>query len=735
MSIYNTRDLKPTINYQLYELDKKFKEKINLYRFIKQAQDFYNGKQYPENTTNMPRVTINICQYSVNMKASKICGTPTYIQFTAEDANIDCTALGKFDEYNLSKLNDQTENFQTVKDAENNGLGIVLYRWDEDDTSYKGIYKGGLAQEQIDILRFAVANPYTQDIQNQKWVMYWKACEVQAVRDMVEERKTKAETDAVKAKILPDDYDSEGKDEFYDMSTDEINHGLVTLYVRYFRINGEVCFTLETKYASLFKHPHALSTQVNQSVIKHLREIQEDYEKRLNEPETKFEDDVDTKAPTKVIDYDIDYEDVLNQATKYKKLSDSDYETIKEKFSLYPFAILALNPVNNSFYGQSDTMAIRSLQKSINFLYSMLLACAQNNAYSKIIVKSDALMGQTISNEPSEIITDYSRNPNSWGIKFAESQQIPNSLADLADRLFTFGRKVYGFDEVMDGSVTNQDISGWALQQMIKQSNSSIEQQQKIFWKFLSDKAAIRLMFYKFYVDKAKYTFENDDATVDYENTARERLQQRRTMLQAQGKDLEIGSDINLDEPVRKVEVREFNGKDIYGINFDIAIDTMTGLADSKLVESQMWDTLIINGGIQNMSPDMLEMYMEGNPSVSKHTKQALKRVVNKLKLSENTQLKQQVAFLTKALEQYKVYVANLESQTQFQKNYEKNLTKEFTNKLNQTNAIINMQNEHILNQQKQQNNGKMSSVLSSVSEGEAKSMNARGIDGANIEN
>ena len=287
----------------------------------------------------------------------------------------------------------------------------------------------------------------------------------------------------------------------------------------------------------------------------------------------------------------------------------------------------------------------------------------------------------------------------------------------------------------MDGSVTNQDISGWALQQMIKQSNSSIEQQQKIFWKFLSDKAAIRLMFYKFYVDKAKYTFENDDATVDYENTARERLQQRRTMLQAQGKDLEIGSDINLDEPVRKVEVREFNGKDIYGINFDIAIDTMTGLADSKLVESQMWDTLIINGGIQNMSPDMLEMYMEGNPSVSKHTKQALKRVVNKLKLSENTQLKQQVAFLTKALEQYKVYVANLESQTQFQKNYEKNLTKEFTNKLNQTNAIINMQNEHILNQQKQQNNGKMSSVLSSVSEGEAKSMNARGIDGANIQN
>ena len=134
----------------------------------------------------------------------------------------------------------------------------------------------------------------------------------------------------------------------------------------------------------------------------------------------------------------------------------------------------------------------------------MNLKCAENNAYNKIFAKPEALRGQKITNEPSQVLVDYSNFTNGWGIKFAETPAMPNGLLDFTDKLLGMTRVIYGFSDVMDGSLTNQDMSGYMLQQMIKQSNTSIEQQQQIFWAYNEDKAAIRLMFYKHYVDKGQ---------------------------------------------------------------------------------------------------------------------------------------------------------------------------------------------------------------------------------------
>lgn len=697
-----------TINYSLFLLDEQWKGKTNFNKYVQEAQNFYNGEQYPnKNFKNMLRITLNVCSFSSNLKAAKIVGTPRYIQFVSDNENIDCTELQRFDEYNMSKLNEKTEDFQSCLDSLNNGTSVVYYRWDEDDTSYKGIYKGGLVLEQIDILKFAVANPHLKDIQNQKWVMFWKDEEVGALRDMVE-RESDTEKKKIQESIVPDNYSQDEDREF-------INHGLATLYTRFFRINGEVYFMCSTKTVDLFEYPHPLSPQVSKSMKKTVKKIVDDYKKKIQSDKG---DDYFEKVP----DYKIDYEDLIIQMHESNEFKDSDYKTVKEKFSLYPFADLELFKINNSFYGRSDIKGLIPTQKGINFAISMMLKCVENNAYNKIFAKEGALAGQEITNEPGQVITDHSRFTNGWGIKFAESQPMPNGVIEFIDKFIALARVFGGFNDVMDGSVSNQDISGYAIQQMIKQANSSIEQQQQLFWKFCKDKAAIRLMFYKFYVDKAKYTYEKEDYQVEKDEAARKRLEKKQTVLREQGSELDIGN-VDLSNPTKKIRIKEFSGKEIYGSNFDINIDVMQGLVDSKLAESQMWDTLLMNGGIQNMDPEILEMYINVNPTVTQHTKHALKAVIERQKQSENYQLKQQLAKAIQSLQQMSNYAKELEAQSEYRKNYAENLMKEFTQKIGVANKLIGAQNQMI--------SGKASN--NQVTEGAGKSLNSRGISGSDI--
>lgn len=667
-----------TTNYRLFLMDDAYKEKSNLKRYVSEAQDFYNGKQYPnENYRNMVRVTMNFCSFSSNLKAAKVVGTQRYITFTADDVSYDCRKLQRFDEYNMKKLDESTEDFQTCLDGFNNGTAVVCYRWDEDDTTYKGIYKGGLALDQIDILRFAVANPHLKGIQNQRWVMYWKDEDVSAVRDMVE-RDSKKKLEEARKAIVPDSYDPKTASD-----NEDVSHGLVTVYTRYFRIGGEVYFMSSTKTVDLYERPHALNPRLNELADEKARK--------------------EMAEGSRVEDYSsMDPQDPSFQVADAQIMDDGEYGREKEKFSLYPFAEFRPYAINNSFYGRSDIKDMIPIQKGVNFALSMTLKCVENNAYNKIFAKEGALEGQTITNEPGQVLTDHSRMTNGWGIKFAESQPMPNGVVDFTERLFQMTRIVYGFNDVMDGSVNNQDLSGYAVQQMIKQANSSIEQQQQLFWKFCKDKAAIRLQFYKFYVDSAKYSYEMPDYEVDREEQARKALQARQSQLQGQNQSLSIG-DVDLSTPTRKVQIRDFKGSEIYGTRFDIEIDVMQGLADSKLAESQMWDTLIMNGNIQNLTPEMLELYLEANPTISERTKATLKNVVERQKRSENEQLKGKLQEALQYLQKVTEYAKELEAQNGYKTNYINNLTKEFTEKIGVANKVIGAQNKALAGQTKEQ--------------------------------
>ena len=712
-----------TVNYQLYLLDKQFKEKTNLIATVTETRNFYNGKQYDDdgNEFNEIRVSLNFCSFAAQLKAAKIVGTERYVTFTADSVEYDCSKLQRFDEYNIAKLNEKVKDNQSCIDGFVDGTAIAYYRWDEDDTTYKGIYKGGLVLENVDILKFAVANKYLNDIQNQKWVMFWHEEEVNAVRDIVE-RKNKKDLEEVKKLIVPDNYNRED-----DFDQSDIDFGICTLYTRFFRIDGEVCFMCSTDKVDIFEYPHFMNPNVNVRIKKKLIDIVDEYKDRAQNKLTKEIEDDDTN---RVVDYKIDYQNLIEQLDEHNVFSEKEYENLKEKFYLYPFARFVPYEIKNSFYGRSDVTDMIRVQKGFNFAISMVLKCVENNAYNKIIAKEDALEGQEITNEPGQIIIDHSRMSNSFGIKFAETQPVPNGVIDFAERILSMTRLLYGFNDVMDGSVSNQDISGYAIQQMIKQANSSIEQQQQIFWHFCEEKAEIRLLFYKFYVDKAKYTFERPDYDIEKNEQSRKALKRRQEQLNLQGKSLEVG-DVNLDIATSKNKVENFDGKDLWGINFDISVDVLQGLADSKLAESQMWETLIMNGNLQNMDSEQLEMYLEANPIVSQRSKATLKGILERQKRSENHMLKQYLSQANTYMQQMMAYIKELERQSNMKTQYSDNLTKEFMEKISAANKIIGAQNKYINNMNSRSNKNGL--TTQQVSEGEAKSNNARGLGGSDI--
>ena len=706
----NNDEKEYTINYQLYLLDRSFKEGSNLNEVVKQTRDFYEGRQFDDdgNEDNAIRVSMNFMKMCAKLKSAKVVGTERYVTFTA-DNDYDCTPLQRFDEYNIRKLDEKSKSYITVLNAFVDATAVYGYRWDEDDTTYKGIYKGGLVGENYNLLGFAVANPWLHSMQNQKWVMYWRDADVEGVRDLVE-REDEEEKKHVQAHIVPDNYVEEDEEK-----KSYVNHGLCTLFTRFFRIEGEVCFMCSTREVDLFEFPHFMNPKVNSRIKAKAKEIVEAYKNRDKNHDSEEEVEKDFN---KVDDYRIDIEDMQVQLGKHEIFSDKEYAEHNEKFYLYPFTFFTPDEIPDSFYGFCDLSDMVRIQKGYNFAISMVLKCLENNAYNKIIVKEGALQGQEITNEPGQVITDHTRMANGFGIKFAESQPMPNGVIDFAQRLFEQTRLMYGFDEVMNGDVSNQDISGYAVQQMIKQSNTSIEQQQQLFWQFEKEKAEIRLMFYKFYVDQAKYTFELPDYKVDQEEEARNALLARQQQLQAQGQQLEVGQDIDLTKPTKKYQVRDFSGKEMFGTNFDVNVDVIQGLADSKLAEAQMWDTLIMNGNIQNMEPEMLELYLEANPTVSQRSKATLKAIVEKQKMSENYQLKQKLQEAVQLLQRLAQYSKELEAQNNYKSQYVDNLTKEFTEKISVANKVITAQNK----------------AIQGASEGEAKSNNARGIGGTAIE-
>ena len=114
----------------------------------------------------------------------------------------------------------------------------------------------------------------------------------------------------------------------------------------------------------------------------------------------------------------------------------------------------------------------------------------QNTAWGKYIVTKDALRGQDISNEPGEILVDYSLNGN--GIKKMEQHALSSTPLNYVNNVTAMTRTVCGATEVMTGETLIGNMSGAAIAQLQSQANQPINEQRKRKKTWYNDKNELK---------------------------------------------------------------------------------------------------------------------------------------------------------------------------------------------------------------------------------------------------
>ena len=148
---------------------------------------------------------------------------------------------------------------------------------------------------------------------------------------------------------------------------------------------------------------------------------------------------------------------------------------------LYPIVAGVYEEKEKCIYGLSEAEELISNQKIINHVLGMEALAIQNTAWGKYIVTKDALRGQDISNEPGEILVDYSLNGN--GIKKMEQHALSSTPLNYVNNVTAMTRTVCGATEVMTGETLIGNMSGAAIAQLQSQANQPINEQRKRFWR------------------------------------------------------------------------------------------------------------------------------------------------------------------------------------------------------------------------------------------------------------
>ena len=713
-----------TLNAQLHDnFWVAYQNRTDLVESIKEDERFYAGDQYDgPNPQNNPRITINKIQDAIRKLASKICGTPFHLAMSASNLDKSVTALVRYDEFVLAKIGHEAFSFQSVVNAENLGTEIVYVGFDSDAPyDIGGFYMGGICENHISPLEFAVSNPREHEVQKQDWVMTWTEDYVKNLASIIEKDNAlskKEKKERIEALRL------EGRKQFSDSTNpdvDIINNTLVRVYMRFFRIDKEVLYTLETENVSLSKYPFPLSKRVARNYAKKITEAYEAYDKRH-----KGEERPDGEDDQLIRDLDFDYPDTIINAPA-EEAGQGAFSQYQEKFSLYPFAIYTPKEINNSIFGMSITKSMIPIQQAINYAASLQVKYLQNMAFPKTVVKEDALGGQQWNNDPADnIVTDYSRG-EAFGFKTLETPNMPNDAQKIPDWLNSIMKETYGIGDIISGQINSGDTSGYLYSLALKQANSTLEQEQRLYWKFQVDLARIRVMFYKHYVDKRQYTYELDDVEYDEEEEARGAIisgySNGLSLKDSNGMDIPPEAIMErYGKPTQRTQIRTFDGKDMWGTDFDIKIVAQQGLLETELNTQQWYTNMFGNGQIQQYEehPEMISFIAETAPKgvVPEEYRATMKHYGSKMERKLCVRLRKENQEQAMMIQELQAQIQQLTMQGQEQQ-------KEFANRLNAAAGLV--RNAQTANAQTQR---QMQAMMkpTKVDEGQVKSNNAKGM-------
>ena len=651
----------PTVTslWDLYQKGVSYQASIGLTKNIPQFVRFYQGDQWAKptkNTMNLPRPVINIVKMICRNKKSAILSSPVRIVYRAYSRDADVTRFNRFSDYIQRELGQDDLDKKAVGDGVIKGTYVYHYYWDAEARGKDGIKEGALRCETIDPLRIFFSDPTQPDEQKQKWILI-------ASREDIDSVRAKCDRDIDPELIRPDD-DPDNKYATAEQEGDR----LVTVLTRYFRRNGSVFCEKATRNTVVNK-PFSISPDVasaSQRIARDSLHASSDFGlpggsalgntvgsasgKAVGSASGKAVGSAPGKtvgsAPGKTVGSDSDAaEDAPNSSLPDS--GNADALPVSPSAYLYPVVVGNYERRENSIYGLGEVEGILPNQKAINFYIAMMLLNAQETAWGKYIVAPGALREQSISNEPGQVLVDYTNTGN--GIKRLSEHPSGSQPAQIIDTIINLTRSVTGSSEVMTGETIGANMSGAAIAQLQSQAQMPIEDLRDSFWLVKEKQGKVLAQFFRLYYCEKEFFYQDDISASqrtapDIQNSLSPYLGADasspgpQSPLSAQPGAL--GSDPGFYRDV-------FNSSDYAAFDFDVVVESTAGTRASAAGDINALDVLLTKGLIS------LETYLDAYPDNALSNRSEILRGVQRDQQSQLAQLTQKVTEYEQRLQQY----------------------------------------------------------------------------------
>lgn len=569
-----------------------YQSKLGITKDFPKFVRFYEGKQWPKptkNTQNLPRPVINFTKMICRNKKSAILAKRLRLVYKAENTEANVEKFNEFAAYIMKELGQEALDKQAIDDAVKKGPYCYHYYWDIDAIGKDASYAGALRGERVDPLNILFANPRERDEQKQKWIIIVSREEVNAVKAKADED---LDTDAIKADESDDPYNTAEQDD----------DKLCTVFTRYFRIGGEVYYEKATKTAMINK-PTPLAPDIEAAMVYLGFEGEDGEEATEDAPNNSLPDGKEGKV----------------------------LQSEGVKAPLYPIVVGSYEQREGSIYGIGEVEGLVPNQKAVNFQFAMSLLNSQELAWGKYVVHPQALKGQVITNEPAQVLTDYTGTGN--GIKKMQEQPLHGEPTKLATEMIQLTRSVTGASEVMSGEVVSASMSGAAIAQLQAQASQPIEDLADNFRLVKEKQGRVIAQFLKLYYFKEQFVYEREEPKLDA-----------------------LGQAVTdpLGNPIKEkvTHTDTFSSVEFRGVDFDVIAEAISGTKSSAAGDIQLLDALFTQGKISFKS------YIKMYPDDALSNKQELIRIAEEEEASVIAQLSAQVEQLTATLGQYESALA-----------------------------------------------------------------------------
>ena len=507
----NENERETTRLYGYYEEGRAYQMKSGLARKIPQFVRFYEGDQWApptKNTKNLPRPVVNIVKMICRNKKSSILSGPVRIEYGSEQKGEHLSRLNRFAAYIQDELGQEELDARAISDGVKKGSYFYHYYWDSEARGKDGVKCGALRCEIIDPLSIFFSNPTQRDEQKQKWILI-------ASREDVDSVRAQCDRACDRERILPD----EGEGGY---GTVEPEGRLCTVFTCYFRREGLVYCEKATKYAVVnapfpltpdFEAAFSLlcggadgakGTAADKTV--HAAKTGESAKasESAKAGESAKASESACAAPGEIPGASSGRPAAMDAPDN--ALPDSSRlspRPVRAGMTLYPVVVGNYEEREHSIFGIGEVEGVIPNQKSINFNIAMSLLNAQENAWGKYVVLPGALSGQTISNEPGQVLTDYSGTGE--GIRRLKESAPTLAAMEMVDTLTRLTRVVTGSTEVMTGETLGGSMSGAAIAQLQSMAEQPVKELRRAFFAAKEKQGRILSEFFRYYYVRKEF--------------------------------------------------------------------------------------------------------------------------------------------------------------------------------------------------------------------------------------